>query len=163
MKIIFLDIDGVLNVNLGKGYTDKYGDLFHPILVENLKLLIEKTDAKIVVSSTWKSKGVETLKEMWVFRNLPGEIIDITPYCDEVSSDNNNIYYDDICRGDEIRHWLDRNPVSNYVILDDEPDMLSSQSEKFIRTSNNNSHDDSIFGLGLTLLCVKKAIEILNN
>ena len=40
MKVIFLDIDGVLNV----GYPghDDYGRLFHPEFVDNLKRIVDE-------------------------------------------------------------------------------------------------------------------------
>lgn len=78
MKIIFLDIDGVLNV-YPQGH-DEYGAIFHPHLVENLKLILDQTGAKIVVSSTWRRSGLSIMKEMWEKRGLPGEVIDITPF-----------------------------------------------------------------------------------
>jgi len=70
MKVIFLDIDGVLNV-IPQGH-DKYGGIFHPEFVENLRTIIEATDAKIVISSTWRMSGLNIMKEMWSARNLPG-------------------------------------------------------------------------------------------
>ena len=51
-KIIFLDIDGVLNVGIDGA--DRYGQCFHKPFVENLQWIINKTDCDIVVSSTWK-------------------------------------------------------------------------------------------------------------
>ena len=70
MKIIFLDIDGVLNVYCES--RDEYGCCFHSHLVENLRILIEQTGAKIVIISTWRFSGLEIIKEMWEKRNLPG-------------------------------------------------------------------------------------------
>ncbi len=149
-KIIFLDIDGVLNVNFPSH--DEYGRSFHPHFVENLRYIIKKTQAKIVISSTWRFSGLVIMKEMWEKRQLPGEVIDITPHID-------------ICkRGEEIEYWLKNNEVDSYVIVDDDNDMLESQQENFIKTSGNISHEDNVNnGMGLTLKCAKKAIEILNN
>ncbi len=42
-KIIFLDIDGVLNV-MSREFDD-YGQLLNPIFVNNLAYIIEKTNA----------------------------------------------------------------------------------------------------------------------
>jgi hypothetical protein len=78
IKIIFLDIDGVLNLCYPKH--DKFGRIFHPHFVDNLKMIIDETDAKIVISSTWRADGIERLRELWKYRNYPGEIIDITPF-----------------------------------------------------------------------------------
>lgn len=65
MKVIFLDIDGVLNV-YPQGF-DEYGSKFHPHFVENLKCLIEKTEAKILISSTWRFSGLKVMQEMWKY------------------------------------------------------------------------------------------------
>lgn len=161
MKIIFLDIDGVLNLKY-PGH-DKYGRLFHPHFIDNLRTILEATGAKIVMSSSWKINGIDWLRDMWKDRNLPGEIVDITP----------DLYYeysvlrddDDYCRGDEIKQWLDNNSnITSYVIIDDDTDMLEEQKKYFVRTSKNRLHPDCIdVGYGLTKICAEKAIEILNN
>ena len=59
--------------------------------------------------------------------------------------------------------WLDRNPdVENYVILDDDNDMLDSQISNFVKTSENFDHTDCVdIGYGLTKICTDKAIKIL--
>ena len=52
--------------------------------------------------------------------------------------------------------------VTNYVILDDDNDMLTSQYENFVRTANNKSHTDCVdIGYGLTEKCTDDAIRIL--
>jgi len=65
MKIIFLDIDGVLNV-IPQG-RDKYGMIFHPEFVENLKYIIEQTNAKIVISSSWRIDGIGVKYTIFIF------------------------------------------------------------------------------------------------
>lgn len=76
-KIIFLDIDGVLNVY--PNGRDEYGAKFHSHFEDNLRFIIEKTQAKIVISSTWRMNGLREMKAMWQDRDLPGEVIDVTP------------------------------------------------------------------------------------
>lgn len=159
MKVIFLDIDGVLNmmhINTGR---DKYGDIFHDHFVNNLRYIIDRTNAKIVISSTWRMSGLTIMKELWEFRNLPGEVIDITTDCPQIEGVE---FYDLVERGHEIQEWLDNNVVDNYVIIDDTSDMLKSQEGNFVKTSNNYAHSDHIHGLGLTLECSEEAINILN-
>lgn len=148
-KVIFLDIDGVLNVYCeGR---DEYGCTFHKHFEDNLSWIIKQTKAKIVISSTWRFSGLEILKEMWDKRGLPGEVIDITP-------DLNNLK-----RGDEIQHWLDNNKVINYVIVDDDNDMLEIQKNNFVQTSGNYDHLDCVdVGYGLTRKCSERIVEILN-
>ena len=165
MKVIFLDIDGVLNVN--RQEHDKYGSLFHDNFVNNLRHIIDKTDAVIVISSSWRHSGFETMCDMWEFRNLPGKVIDITPCCvrNVMNGHKELSFYERCERGNEIQEWLDNhNYISNYVILDDDADMLEEQMPHFVMTSKNKDHEDCIdIGYGLTRKCAEKAIEILNS
>ena len=84
-KILFLDIDGVLNTALwhrqagGEKLKDKYGNLFDPNAVANLAKIIDKTGANIVISSSWKCMGLAKLQEMWKERKLSGKVVDVTP------------------------------------------------------------------------------------
>jgi hypothetical protein len=211
LKIIFLDIDGVLNSNdwyvrrefefpdeAGKTnpFYDSWGDMFDPIAVENLRKLIERTGAKIVVSSCWrhgsgprdfvgkkriadKVFGLDFMQAMWKERNLPGEVIDITPYFFVEKGPNKmldsktvKIGSHSIPRGFEIQAWLEANnfrhrrwenpnlneeldkcPIENYVIIDDDADMLIDQSDNFVQTDTMTN--------GFNEKCLKRAIEIL--
>lgn len=171
MKVIFLDIDGVLN--LRRRERDQYGSLFHKAWQDNLNHVVEETGAKIVVSSTWRMSGLKVMQCMWKQRKLAGEVIDITPviYAQGVS----------IPRGVEIDYWLrdngfqrinwcdktqlkylERSQVKNYIILDDDSDMLLCQSEHFLRCSRNHSHKQSIEGYGLTSEIANEAIYKLS-
>ena len=142
-KVLFLDIDGVLNTKWW--YTqmdkntpkDKYGYAFDPNAVANLKKILDETGADIVISSSWKCMGLSQLEEMWEERNLPGKIVGITPnsVSDELllNADIDNIELFHI-RGTEIREWLRKNSkrVSHYVILDDMDNMLPEQQDHFV-------------------------------
>ena len=159
MKIIFLDIDGVLNV-IPQGY-DEFGGIFHKHFIDNLKRIIDETDAKIVISSTWRFSGLEYILNMWKFRELPGEVIGVTP---NFMAKLGTI----LCRGKEIDAWIEKFELENgalesYVILDDDSDMEEHQLENFVMTSGNQDHEDCIdIGYGLTKKCSELAIKILN-
>jgi hypothetical protein len=163
MKVIFLDFDGVLNL-IPQGH-DYYGGIFHPEFVKNLERIIDETGAKLVISSSWRHGGLERMKMMWEHRSYPGEIIGITPdlrwrtHPDKLETNEK-----EYVRGDEIESWLNLHPdVTNYVILDDDDDMLQSQRINFVRTSDNINHPDCIdIGYGLTNICSNDAIRILN-
>lgn len=96
-----------------------------------------ETDTKICVSSTWKhhfgTKGYISTPDKWedAFQLLgfnPGTYVGIT-------GDRRTL------RGEEIQDWLDKHPeVEDYVILDDDSDMLPEQFAKF-------HHSDPWFGL----------------
>lgn len=157
MKVIFLDIDGVLNV-ITQGH-DEFGGIFHKHFEDNLRFIIDETQAKIVLSSSWRLNGLDEVQRMWKGRNLPGELIDVTP----------NLTYGvdfrtSTPRGKEIQMYLDNNPdVESFVIIDDDNDMLESQMPFFVRTFDNVDHEDSVdVGYGLTRKCAQQAINILN-
>lgn len=157
MKIIFLDIDGVLNCeNAYKNgecqyqswtWEDGRKDHYQRFCVKSKNLLnklIEETDAKIVISSTWRMSGIEFMKKVWEFEEMKGEIIGITP---SLRSSAINIP-----RGMEIKHYLEvdlgfhhinwseeeqqkrmsESGVENYIIIDDDSDMLYGQRHHFV-------------------------------
>lgn len=147
MKIIFLDIDGVFNSEdwyvsddpkRGKGY-------FDPECVKLFNKIIEKTDAKIVVSSSWRTDiNIDvTLKNV----GIKGDIIGKTEY---FATGVNHL-----CRGNEIDKWLwdNEDKWDNYCIIDDDADMLLKHIDNFVNTD---------YKYGLTERDVKKAIKILN-
>ena len=163
MKVIFLDIDGVLNT---QGWhsrmtmdtpRDEFGWVFDPVAVENLAHIVKETGASIVISSSWKFLGLAKLREMWKIRNLPGIVLDITPntISDELLLNAN---LDEmklgVCRGNEIKEWLSKHKgeVSNYVIIDDFDDMLPEQEDHVVLT-------DTL--IGITEFDAEKAIAIL--
>ncbi len=167
-KIIFLDIDGVLcplhyenalfkmwkASNGAIKSKDDFGKLFFFQNCEALKKIIDETGAKIVISSTWRKEGEIKMRDMWNHRNLSGEIIGITPNEEDLVNFGKFEFFDDVCRGHEIEHWIEINNFKGkYVIIDDTKDMLPSQKKYFILT---NEH------YGLTDEDANKAISILN-
>lgn len=151
VKVIFLDIDGVLNHE--KHYewlmtTDEPTPLqrvypyseFNPTSCRYLCDIINETGAKIVVSSSWRLDGEARLNSLFKHFGIP-RIYDVTPCLNTA-------------RGIEIGAWLAAHPeVTNYVILDDDEDMNVEQIPFFIKT---NPYAD-----GLNEMVKHKAIEIL--
>lgn len=146
MKVIFLDFDGVICVDWNTE-GDEHGQAFRREYVGNLRAIIEATGANIVVSSSWRTMGINRLKTMWELRDMPGKIIGLTP----------SMWTQ---RGGEIAEYLRENPCDKYVIIDDDSDFLPEQKPFFVKTSGND-HEDAFKGMGLTKECAKKAIEIL--
>jgi len=144
MKIIFLDIDGVLNselTNYSKEYPDgpKGSSFIDENLVTILNNIIEKTGAKIVLSSSWrKSRTVEEMQELLEFKGFKGEIIGKTPIL-VFKSNIEGGYHNSVPRGCEIKAWLeiskeilgDKMSKVRYAILDDDSDMLYWQRESY--------------------------------
>lgn len=144
MKVAFLDVDGVLNMHNSGG--------MYALNRNRLRLLeeiIKDTGANIVVSSTWRNypDAMKKLSHKLGYRGL--KIFGVT---DRLGfSETGERYY----RGHEIQKWLDEHPeVENYVILDDDSDMLDSQLRNFVQT-------DGMIGLTETL--AYRAKYILNN
>lgn len=141
-NIIFLDIDGVLNNyslirNYGLDYIDNE-------MVKILKHIVENTNSKIVLSSTWRLK---TKDKLLVESNLALEGMNFID-CTRVRS------FDDRC--DEINDWLiaNKETVSNFIILDDDPDASNdSLSKHFFQTDGD---------IGLTNEIAQQAINFLN-
>lgn len=114
-NIIFLDIDGVLNSNKyfdgisNKECINPVDRLMLDIDMSKVKLLLEvinKTNAKIVITSSWRRmKLYPYIKERLVSMGLP--VVGETPFIEGR-------------RGEEIKSYLLENRVSNYCIIDDE-------------------------------------------
>lgn len=164
-KILFLDIDGVLNTKWW--YTqmdrntpkDKYGYAFDPNAVANLKKILDETGSDVVISSSWKCFGLSELEEMWQERGLPGRVIDITPnsVSDEMLLTANLDEFEMThIRGCEIKEWLETKGkgVSSNVIIDDMDNFLPEQQPHFVRTDPDE---------GITEGNAVQAIMILNN
>ena len=162
MKIIFLDVDGVLNVCTQQ--RDVFGSLFHQQFMDNLKKVIDETNAKIVISSSWRHSGLKVMQEMWKERNLAGEVIDVTANHPSNYKETINLgFHERLERGFEIQDWLDKhNDVDRFVIIDDDDDFLESQLYAFVHTCDNWEHTDHVEGFGLTIECAEKVIKILN-
>lgn len=166
-KIIFLDIDGVLATPecLGEdrtwGIVQSKQDLLNDLLIA--------TGAKIVLSSSWRKNELEATKQFMTDNNFrfSRDIIGITIRAYQWLEKGTGIHLS-IPRGVEIKQWIDTNIHSsngkdwkrkklgidyNYVILDDESDMLLEHSKNFVQCQSE---------IGLTIEDVKKAIEILN-
>jgi hypothetical protein len=135
MKIIFLDIDGVLNslsshmavpANMGKLYSidaDK---------VAMLDRIVFETGARLVISSSWR----HSWESLGKIASMVGEFIDITPY-----RVWNKELKQNASRGSEIDQWLatwyagSDDKITHYAILDDDTDMLEGQLPNFFRTT----------------------------
>lgn len=136
-KILFLDIDWVLCVH--PFYTLRLDDgeaNFAPECLYNLNKLFEIVpNLEIVVSSTIRNgKTIRDLQNMFLKRwfSHPFRIIDKTPNLGGTKGK-----YERILRWDEINDWLSNNcqyEDVNYVIIDDDSDMLDTQMSRFVQT-----------------------------
>lgn len=142
MKIIFfLDVDGVMTTMTWMVFTE-----FNPSSVQQLKMLLDMTGAKLVISSTWRADGINNGSHL--DREL--EKWGLKKYL----HDDWSTGYQDGIRGNQIKAWLDSHPdIDNYVIFDDDQDMLEEQMSHLVLTDSLN---------GLLHEHMQKAFKILN-
>lgn len=125
MKVIFLDVDGVLNSRNSTDFKNNLWpvDNYMCFLVGKIQLA---TGCAIVVSSSWRHHpdGMRLLREKF------NDVIDKTP--------------NGKTRGEEIKMWLDAHPVDAYAILDDDSDMLPEQLPNFFQTTFDDGLTEDI-------------------
>ena len=147
MRIIFLDVDGVLNsINTKDRLRGFIG--IDEKCVKYLKDIIDATDAKIVLSSTWRlcRHGCEDELYQYLEKRLKEyniEIMDWTP--------TSPVRY----RGTEIQGWFKDNQdldIESFIILDDDSD-LKPYGRRHVQTS--------FYKAGLEQKHVTKAIKML--
>lgn len=118
IKVIFLDVDGVLNSKRTIRMT-KNGCVFVGVRqVKNLRRIVRETGAKVVLSSDWRYGRIDARCNedfLELKRELAKYGIEFHDYTPETFSGH---------RGEEIHAWLTGHPeVSNFVILDDRQDI----------------------------------------
>lgn len=119
---IFLDFDGTTLplhyenflkqmsiVSKGKSIgKDKFGYFFSPEVMDNIKVLVDKFNPDIIITSTWKDDlKYLGLSNMWKDRGYAGKLYDVTKPI--------NINK----RGLEIKEYLKNNEYDKYIIIDD--------------------------------------------
>ena len=181
MKVIFLDIDGVMNCQeellelYHKNGPSSDNTLPSPTKCKLLKKIVDTTGAEIVLSSSWRLSlsGIQTVIDTFkpYGLRLDGFTQDGVPQSWFIGTNYKNIKpkYTHSCydpyvpnhegrciddRGAEIAYWLIKHPeVSTYVILDDESsDIIDWHPNNLVKTSLHK---------GLTEEEVLKCIEIL--
>jgi CO dehydrogenase/acetyl-CoA synthase gamma subunit (corrinoid Fe-S protein) len=127
MKVLFLDIDGVVNsAKLGT-----MAGLFpiDPMAAFRVGKIELDTDCKVVLSSSWRHhpEAKEVVEKKVV------KLYDVTP--------DGDTYY----RGDEIQEWLDKHPeVTRYAVLDDDADWTHDQEPNWFITTWEEGLTDEI-------------------
>jgi hypothetical protein len=129
-RVIFLDIDGVLNCadwlhsqhQTGikyKSFMERHYKELDPARVKMISDFAVETQASIIISSTWRI--LHELHELCDMLSAAGMDQSVLPVGVTPRSEKG-------FRGDEIRAWLHQNPhINNYVIFDDDGDFYSGQ------------------------------------
>ena len=147
MKIIFLDVDGVLNSQNTNARTPNGYVGIQDKLVRQLKKIVNATGAKVVLSSDWRLMG----------RNEPDYkyLVNKLYYKGHIKIFSKTPDYKWQWRGREIGGWLEDHEVDNYVVLDDIyfDDFCPRHNGHVVMTD---------YHFGLRDEDVEKAIKILN-
>lgn len=146
-RVLFLDVDGVLNDGVGRGLND--------LMLARFGTIIRHADPAIVIASSWRMEPQLMTRLTAVIRRMGGRVVGHTAIPGPPASDGGK------CRiiharprWMEIHAWLEecphRDEIRRFVILDDEVDM-GYLADKHVRT---------IYEKGLQNEQVRKALEI---
>ena len=120
MKIVFLDIDGVLNTPSSKSRCGGYIGIDND-KVERLKKIIDKTKAEIVLISTWKKHWYKEerlkLSQDYIADYLDAKLAKYNLKATDKTVEKFEGQY--LSRGEGIIEYIYRKNVENYIILDD--------------------------------------------
>jgi len=134
VKLVFCDIDGVLNSRvflaglrpppgLVADGPEWWAEMLDREAVGRLNRLLAETGASVVVSSSWRlGSTAEALQTILDLGGFEGAVVGVTPHLSEQP------------RGEEIQRYLASHPAEAFVILDDEDDMGELLSS-LVRTS----------------------------
>ena len=171
MKVIFLDIDGVLNTyQTFKDINEEYKKTgidrieIDEFRLEFLKEIIEKTGAVVVLNSSWKNNcKMENGKYISLSKKMRQFI--------EILSKHNISIYDFTLdfktnRQEAIYRWLEGKNIESFIIIDDDPyhldDFLGKELIKtsIVKDGKMIMNMDDAFGL--SQIHIKEAIKKLN-
>jgi len=100
MRVIFTDIDGVLNPH--------WKTKWSKIAIEQYNKVCRDFDLTPVITSTWRlNHTIDELQGIFEEQGINVKIYDFTPIIKGAD------------RGEEIKEWLSENPVDDWVIIDD--------------------------------------------
>ena len=160
MKVIFLDVDGVLNHDHTKETIEGFSFVSDEQLLL-LKKLVDNTGAKLVLSSTWRrgwyckeyisEPDASDRQDIRLFDALCGKLhevgLELLDYTDDFG-----------LRGTEIEAWIQNwsgEPIESFVILDDMDDLeMAPYEDHLVQTC---------FSDGLQESHVQKATNLLNS
>ena len=128
-KIIFLDIDGVLNSNFWNEEHQKEiseGKLIDKAKVELLALLVKKTEAEIILHSGWRFWFDDAMRPLRpeaarLVELLAGEKLQIAGVTPDLTTEEiRRTKKFSLVKADEILLWLEtHSDIDGWVVLDD--------------------------------------------
>lgn len=152
MKIIFLDIDGVLNsVRYDRQRTIDQGNIDETRL-QLIKKLVDATEARIVLTSSWRKHWEKDISKRDAIGRDINEVFakyHLTIYDKTECLPNND-------RAEEIRKWLKlQGNIEAFVIFDDIAFGWGNDLQEHLIKTNPR------IGFGLEEKHIQEAIELL--
>lgn len=158
MRVVFLDVDGVLN-------SDRYFEEFpwpegaswwsaaaiDPCAVARVNTIVSRADARVVLSSSWRKRASrDELCALLRSRGLERSLLSLTPSLYRTPDGAR------LTRGDEVLSWLATSlaagtTVDAYVILEDEEE-LGELEARCVRTDSRVGLTDADVERALTML-----------
>ena len=172
MKVIFLDIDGVLNTSetFNKDFYKSYRTMDYKIEIdkfrlEYLKEIIDKTEAKIVLSSSFR-RFFEKENGIIVPRTIKGKkLYDLFYQYGIIIYDVTSTNFSK--REEQIKEWLAiKENIESFIIIDDEPSMFFDLYHRLIQTSKVRRSQVLMHMDDCTGLCqkhIRLAVDMLNS
>lgn len=134
MRVLFLDIDGVLNSHdwfklrrkeapTGASQSERLVRDLDPRAVGRLNIIMDQTDASCVLSSTWRTGfGLDATREaLSRYGFEKRRLISATP---DFAMPTESGLFVGARRGSEIQAWLNEHPeCDSFAIVDDDSDM----------------------------------------
>lgn len=159
MRVIFLDIDGVVcTMRSHLAFGDKGGlmQAWDVTCCQMIRRLCSKNGFRIVISSSWRNSP-DRLKLLDYYLALYGLIDHCYKYPNMITGSKRTkvdqewktprfSYVKGKTRGLEIQDWLKRHPnVKEYLILDDDSDFLHKQKPFHIKTDTDEGFSSKNF------------------
>jgi|ERR1035437_7729574 hypothetical protein len=127
MRIIFLDIDGVLNNGNAAGVFHESSTI--PYCVEVLNYILEKSGAKIVLISSWKDAfDFEVIKKLLYNRGIkPKSIVACTEK--------------DVQKEPGMTKFIkdNKSKIESFVIIDNDINFINGDFEDFVIRTNTKT------------------------
>ena len=116
-RIIFTDIDGVLNVDYKKKWKKSCIELYNKIT--------DELDLHPVITSTWRIPyNIDKLNEIFRNQGINRKILDST------------ILLQPSIRGLEILEYIERNNINEYCIIDDKINDINGYVNNIVHINN---------------------------
>lgn len=139
MKLIFLDLDGVMCTSscYGKGKNNKWDSyMFDHKAVAVLNFILQETNADIIISSDWRHEyTLQEMREIFAHNFVFKGPIGFTPNSEEYKS--NQL---ELGRANEIKTWIKLHAWKSdikWVAIDD-LDMSLYLGDNFVRCPNEH-------------------------